>query len=418
MHIVVVGAGFAGLMAATRLQQAGHEVDVLEARDRVGGRVWSQELTRGDSRSVIERGAEFVLDGYEVMAGAVADCGLSFAPMGMSYYVREPRGAQTSARDVAECASTLRSAAAERDPTTPLSDIADAVGSSVDAAALAALLSRLEVTNGAPLSHLTAAAASDLTVGFDAHPSTRVDGGNQRLAIELSLRLRNPVRFGEVARRIEWSERSARVLTDLSTVEADRVVLSTPLVVSRQFEFEPALPDAVMDVWVRAGVSHAAKLHVPLLDGSDSVGPSAVQSVTDRFWTWTASDGSGLVQPVLHCFGGSETGLAALGVDAGARVWAERARDLRPELELDLDRALLTTWADDPFAQGVYEYATSTWLPTDDDVLRTPVGAVYFAGEHTAGQWAGLMEGALRSGVRVAEEIGSRIPSTGRASGG
>ncbi|MGC1282367.1 MAG: FAD-dependent oxidoreductase, partial [Streptosporangiaceae bacterium] len=52
-------------MAAWRLTQGGCEVVVLEARDRVGGRVWSQELIPGDQRTVIERGAEFVLDGYD-----------------------------------------------------------------------------------------------------------------------------------------------------------------------------------------------------------------------------------------------------------------------------------------------------------------------------------------------------------------
>jgi hypothetical protein len=66
---------------------------VLEARDRVGGRVWSQQLVPGDPRSVVERGGEFVLDGYDVMAAVMAELGLELADMTMSYYEREPRGA-------------------------------------------------------------------------------------------------------------------------------------------------------------------------------------------------------------------------------------------------------------------------------------------------------------------------------------
>ena len=98
MRVVVVGAGFAGLMAAYRIVQAGHEVVVLEARDRVGGRVWSQELIPGDPRTVIERGAEFVLDGYDVMRMVLAELGLGLADTVMSYYQREYRGGAAAAR--------------------------------------------------------------------------------------------------------------------------------------------------------------------------------------------------------------------------------------------------------------------------------------------------------------------------------
>ena len=114
MRVVVVGAGFAGLLAAYQVAQAGHEVVVLEARDRVGGRVWSRELVPGDPRSVVERGGEFVLDGYDVMRSVMAWLGLELADMTMSYYEREPRGAAlTTHQDMTRCAAVVAGAADE-----------------------------------------------------------------------------------------------------------------------------------------------------------------------------------------------------------------------------------------------------------------------------------------------------------------
>jgi monoamine oxidase len=95
MRVVVIGAGFAGLIAADRIARSGQQVVVHEARDRVGGRVWSQRLSPDDQRTVIERGAEFVLDGYDVMRAVLTELGLHLADTTMSYYDREPRGGES-----------------------------------------------------------------------------------------------------------------------------------------------------------------------------------------------------------------------------------------------------------------------------------------------------------------------------------
>ena len=110
MRIAVVGAGFAGLMAARRLVEGGHDVVVLEARDRVGGRVWSESMSTPLGDYVIERGGEFVLDGYEVMRALAADLGLEIADMGMSYFWREVRGGEAAS-------SADRSTSTSRPPT-------------------------------------------------------------------------------------------------------------------------------------------------------------------------------------------------------------------------------------------------------------------------------------------------------------
>jgi monoamine oxidase len=158
----------------------------------------------------------------------------------------------------------------------------------------------------------------------------------------------------------------------------------------------------------RVEYGHAAKLQVPLLE---PVGTSAVMATVDRYWSWTLA-GSGAsgeagpaVEPAVHCFAGSALALAGLGVSGGAETWLARLSELRPELRLDVEHALLTTWADDPWARGAYSADSVGAQPGDGERLARAVGRVHVAGEWTAGSWSGLMEGGLRSGLRAAAEI-------------
>jgi monoamine oxidase len=174
------------------------------------------------------------------------------------------------------------------------------------------------------------------------------------------------------------------------------------MAVLRTLRIDPPLPPSYQAAWRRAGLAHNAKLHLPLTAPAQ---PSAVLSVPGKFWTWTATDGSGQVQPVLHAFGGTADGLAALAVSHGPQTWAGRAAELRPELAVDRTGALLTTWNDDPWAGESYSARTVSVEPGDDELIAQPSGRLHFAGEHTAGDWAGLVEGALRSGLRAADEV-------------
>jgi monoamine oxidase len=81
-RVVVIGAGLAGLHAAWRVHLAGVEVIVLEARDRVGGRTWSQTMADG---TIIERGGEFIAPDQEVVRSLCAELGLALSPHGFSF---------------------------------------------------------------------------------------------------------------------------------------------------------------------------------------------------------------------------------------------------------------------------------------------------------------------------------------------
>ena len=404
MRVVVVGAGFAGLLAAWRLVQAGCDVVVLEARDRVGGRVWSQELIAGDPRTMIERGGEFVLDGYDVLRSVLAEAGLELAGTAMSYYEREPCGGEpVSAGDVAGCAASVSAAAAAAPPGTSLADVVAAWDG--PPAALAAYLSRIETTHGVSAGVLAAAAVGDVTGGFTRRPSWRVAGGNQAVARALAGRLGPVVRLGSPARAVLHDDRGVQVSSTGGVAAGDAVIITVPMAVLRDLPIAPPVPRRQREAWERSGLAHNAKLHIPL---NRPPRASAVQSVPGRYWTWTAADATGRVQPVLHGFAGTEPGLAALGVADGAVAWAARVAALRPDLDLDQAAALVTTWNDDPWAGESYSADTTTAAPGDAEIIGAAAGRVHFAGEHTAGDWAGLMEGALRSGERAAREVLAR----------
>ena len=359
-RVVVIGAGYAGLAAACELADRGVDVRVLEARDRVGGRVWSDQV----GGAVIERGAEFVLAGYDVMRELAARFGLELADTGMSYYVREPRGVAV------DTAALQAGGLAAARAAAPGRSVAEVVASlDLPAAVADAVLARVEISAGLEADRLSAEVLEH-AAAFEPLPSHRIAGGNQRLAEAMAAHLGDRVRL-------------RTPVHSLDEIDAEHLVLALPLPALREL----TLPDWKHAALDRVVMGHAAKLHVPLGRPAPT---SAVMSVPHRYWCWTVAGADG----VLNCFAGSPGALDRLAVADGPERWLERVRALRPDVEL-ADGAVLTTWPD-----GAYSTAGH-----DEDVLAAPAGRLHFAGEHTAGPWAGLMEGALRSGLRAAREI-------------
>jgi monoamine oxidase len=395
MRVCVIGAGLAGLTAAEALKAAGYEVVVLEARARVGGRVWSEPLENG---AWIERGAEFIeLDQTSIQE--LADrLAVPLALTTMSYSSREPRGGTPVTSDeLAEGVAALGRSLVR--PNLTVREVLD--DAPMTQGAREAIASRLQISFAFPVDALDSTLLRHEAGSFSGEQSLRCIGGNQQLAIRLAEALEGTVHLGRPAIGVEWSETGVRVQTATGEVEAESCVVAAPASVMRQISFSPPLParkEAALDGVV---YGQAAKLAVPLRRPAPA---SAVLSVPDLFWTWTATRGVAEADPVVGCFAGSPAALEHLGVDEGSARWLARLRQLRPDLELNETGAVLTTWHDDPWAQAAYS-SRAAGQPHDDAALQEPVGPLHFAGEHTAGDWFGLMEGAIRSGQRAADEI-------------
>jgi monoamine oxidase len=399
MRICIVGAGFSGLAAAEAVQRAGHDVVVLEARDRVGGRVWSQTLPNG---AVIERGAEFIEHDQSEIIAIVERLGLRLAPMGMAYADREPRGGRgveraamlTAAASIREALSGHRA-----DPNESVTAFLDRID--LDPGAREAIVARITITSTQPAATLSATVLGNGASLLNSDESFRVAGGNQGVALELARRLGSAVHLSTPAHAIAWTDDHVTVRAEGLEVEADRVVLAVPARLTRQMSFDPPLP-----VWKQTAIDgvaygHAAKLAVPLREPTE---PSATLSVPDHFWTWTAKGADGSVAPVASCFAGSAPALDGLRVTAGPQRWVERLGWLRPDLVLAPEGAVLTTWDDDPWIGASYS-SELVGQPHQSNELIRAVGPLHFAGEHTAELHSATMDGALRSGRRAAEEI-------------
>ena len=405
----MVGAGFAGLACADRLLDLGHQVDVMEARDRVGGRVWSQRLVAEDPATLVERGAEFVLDGYSALVDVAHRLGLSLVDTGMSYYVREPRGAvSTTPTAMAHAGRRLAAAARTAAPSTSLRDLADQVGG--DAAATAACVARISLSCAYPPELLSARAALEASAEIEWKPSHRVAGGNHLVALGLAKRLGHRVHTEAVVSAIVTGTGQVGIDTGDADVSADAVVVTVPASLTNTIAFDPPLPTWKLDALSRLGLGQAAKLHVPLAATAPT---SAVLDVDRGYWCWTAHGADGGPQPVVHCFAGAKPRLDGLAVDDGPSAWVAALSKLRPDLRLTPQGAVLTTWNDDPWAAMAYSAFSTQQRPGDAAALARSIGPVHFAGEHTAGDWAALMEGALRSGIRAADEIHRKAATSG-----
>lgn len=389
---IVVGAGLAGLTAAYELDRHGWDVTVLEARGRVGGRTWTESLSNGVP---IEMGAEFVLPGNTEVVALADEVGIGTVDKGVRYGSREPRGGIGVDRSTLKAAVVTLEKELGGDGNHAQPSAAELIGSlDIDEGAREVILARAEISSATDGSEVPAIELSGLAAVNEA-ASPGFAGGNQSLALALVGRLGQRVHLNERVEFINWSDTGMAVCCESGSIfEGERCVLAVPGTVMQRIQFAPVLPEAKAEAFAGLRYGHAAKLFVPLTEPAE-VG--AVMCVPERWWSWVQTGASGEVLPAVHCFAGSPFALETLETASGPERWLESLAEIRPELALDLGNAILSTWDDDPFIGAAYSIFPGAEATA---ALSEPVGPLRFAGEHTAGRFSALMEGAVRSGRR------------------
>lgn len=402
--IAVVGAGLAGLTAALDLEAQGCEVSVFEARDRVGGRVWTDRIMNFDgSLTPIERGAEFILNGYDEFIRMVDRFDLELLDTGMSYYKREPVDIPgVSLEDLSAAGQQLAGSLDQSDSARSVDELISE--SDLGADIQEALRARIEISTALPSKDVAGASLGHVA-SFSDSPSWRIQGGNQQLPEAIRRALRTDIVCNTNVVSVSQNAHGVKLVTDRGDYEFDSCVVAVPLGILRNTRIiESVVSASQKNTLDKIQQGHAAKFQVALVDRPVE---SATMSVKDRYWSWTARESPSDVGRVLNGFMGSAPAIdRLLSNDDPQGTWLAAAEQSRPDLHFDHRISpVFTNWKDDKFALGAYSGRPPGVDVDSLDSLMKLSNIIALAGEFLGGEKIGLMEGAIRSGHQAATAI-------------
>ena len=427
--MLVAGAGLAGLAAARDLEADGADVTIVEARDRVGGRVHTirDGFARGQHA---EAGADLIESEQTAVLELAQACGLETVRIlkdGWGFY-----GVDSSRRRRARTASGTFETAARllageiRDYQLAERRWDSAVTARLARMSVADWLERIDAGNGLRsamrgLRGFFLADPEDLSlwVLVDQFSSGgapgegkmfRIRGGNDRLPRAMAAALRSSPILETIVRRVRRAgdhvvfaiERGGQ----LDELRGDYGVLALPATTLRHVVFEPALPNEQHDAFARLRAGPATRMLLqferpfwrrpgrPRAFGTDL----PIGAVWDG-----AEDQRGPGMLVLLAGGRASSELRRIATDDGAEGVLRRLAWLGRASPLLASR--LIAWEEDPWARGGYAVFDPSFDPALRSWLARPAGRVLFAGEQTSDRWQGYMNGAIESGRRAAAEI-------------
>lgn len=410
--IIVLGAGIAGLAAARALAGGGRNTVLIEARNRVGGRI----LTVRDPSSdlPIELGAEFVHGRPPELLDLIREAGLTL-------FQREGDFVCFEDGQLGDCGFFGEAFAVLDDlPTSPDMPFSEFLSQKQLPDHIAArATSYVEGFNAADASRIGTAALrkqQEAEESIAGDRSYRVVEGYDRLPaylLDRFLAFGGQLHLDAPATAIHWSPGHVRVTTanpEFPEVHAARAVIALPLGVL-QANTIPILPEPPNAIAATRRLAMGPAVRISLVfrerfweTATPRLSFLLAQEETPPAWWTTAPNPS----PTLT---GWVAGPRALRAPAGAAFKDQALATLATIFRRDDLHSLLVSfhtrdWQSDPFSLGAYSYAPAGALHASDDLAAPVENTLYFAGEHTdtTGHW-GTVHAALRSGLRAAAQI-------------
>jgi monoamine oxidase len=443
---IVVGAGFAGLEAARQLKRAGRSVAVLEARDRVGGRILNVPISR---KKVAEIGGQWVGPTQDRVLKLIGQLGLETFPTyveGENVYYRSgshqtytgtiPPASGAALVDLANVISSLDSMAQTVPPEAPwdapraaewdaqtfetwkldntISDEArDLVDLSIEAvfAAEPGDLSLLGV-----LFYIRAAGSFNRLIDTaGGAQDSRIVGGSQLIAIRMAKKLGDAVVLKAPVHRISHGKDGVRISTPRGEWRAKRAIVAVPPTLAGRIDYSPKLPGRRDQLTQRVPMGSVVKCMAVYDEPfwrADGLSGMVTSDTGPVKLTYDNSPPEGKPGVLLGFIEGqaardltqvSQAERQAQVLDSFARYFGDRART-------DVRRYVDKSWAEDEWTRGCYVgYMPPGVLTGYRQALREPVGRIHWAGTETATIWNGYMDGAIESGQRAAAEVLSQL---------
>ena len=449
VDVVVIGAGVAGLTAACRLRAAGRSVRVLEARDRVGGRL----LTDDVDGARLEVGGQWVSPDQTALLAMLDDLGLATYPRhreGESVYVGRDGVRRTfsgdafpvpagTAAEVDRITAELDRLAQAMDPLAPWEhpDAAE-----LDRVTFAEWLLRwtddVEARDNIALyvgpamltkpthafSALTAVLMAASAGGFsnlvdaDFILDRRVVGGLQEVPLRLADRLGDAVRLSIPVTAIDWDDEGATVTAADGAVRARHVLLAVPPTLVGRIAFTPPLPAGHQQMRQHQSFGLVIKLHVtyatPFWRGAGLSGTAfSPYALVHEAYDNTNEDVPDETRGTLVGFVSDERAdeLLTLSPDERRRRVLESLRGYYGDEALRPVAYYESPWMHDEWTAGAYatSFAPGS-LSRFGPLLREDVGPMLFASSDTAGLGFQHVDGGIRMGEAAAERILSAAP--------